>query len=304
VAETENSQKKDWTLLEVLQWTTGRFSQRGIASARLDAELLLAFALGINRVAIYTSADRLLAREELANIRAVIERRQAGQSVAAITGRKEFWGLELHVGPDVLIPRPDTETLVEAALDQLAPLRKDLPPESVPTDERILDVATGSGAIALALKKQRPHATVVASDRSPKALAIARGNSERLRLGIEFYEGDLLHALPPGTAPFDLITANLPYIPTADIAGLPPEVRAEPHEALDGGIDGLDLVRRLVAEAPGQLKPGGSLVLELGEGQADAVSTLLLESGFSQVGTRADLGGIARVVFGRKGNNP
>jgi len=304
VAESESSQKKDWTLLEVLQWTTGRFSQRGIASARLDAELLIAHALGINRVAIYTSADRLLSREELANIRAVIERRQAGLSVAAITGHKEFWGLDLHVSPEVLIPRPDTETLVEAALDHLVPLRRDRPAESIPTDERILDVATGSGAIALALKKQRPHASVLATDQSQPAIAIARGNAERLRLAVEFFVGDLLGALPPETAPFDLIAANLPYIPTGDIAGLPPEVRAEPHEALDGGADGLDLVRRLIVEAPRRLKTGGSLVLELGEGQADRVATLLGISGFNQVGTRADLAGIVRVVFGRKGNDP
>ncbi len=304
MAESEHSQKKDWTLLEVLQWTTGRFSQRGIASARLDAELLIAHALGINRVAIYTSADRLLSREELATIRAVIERRQSGLSVAAITGHKEFWGLDLHVSPEVLIPRPDTETLVEAALDQLVPLHRDLPTESISTDERILDVATGSGAIALALKKQRPKAAVLATDQSQKALAIARGNAERLRLAVEFFAGDLLAALPEDTAPFDLIASNLPYIPTGDIAGLPPEVRAEPHEALDGGADGLDLVRRLIAKAPLYLKPGGSLVLELGEGQADRVVVLFGASRFIQVGTRADLAGIVRVVFGRKGNEP
>jgi release factor glutamine methyltransferase len=240
-------------------------------------------------VHLYTQFDRPLLPPELAALRELVKRRQAGEPVAYLTGHKEFWSLDLLVDARVLIPRPDTETAIEEALARLD-ARAALAP-------RIADVGTGSGAIALALAKSRPAAAVFATDLSPDALAVARGNAERLGLIVTFGEGDLVAPLRPH-APFDLIVANLPYVRTADIAGLAPEVRSEPQRALDGGTDGLDLVRRLVADAPAVLGPGGALVLEIGAGQADDTAALLRAAGFEDVRARADLGGVDRVVSG------
>jgi release factor glutamine methyltransferase len=284
--------KSSWTILEVLQWTTARFQERGLPSPRLDAELLAAQAFGLSRVELYTQFDRPLLPPELTALRELVKRRQAGEPVAYLVGKKEFWSLDLAVDARVLIPRPDTETAVEEALDRLKERAAETPP-------RLADIGTGSGAIALALAKSRPEAEVFAVDLSPDALAVARANAERLHLLVTFLEGDLLEplrALPP----FDLIVANLPYIPAGEIAGLAPEVRSEPRVALDGGPDGLKLVRRLVTAAPEVLVPGGALVLEIGAGQADDTAALCGSAGFTDVRTRADLGGIARVVSGRR----
>jgi release factor glutamine methyltransferase len=283
--------KTSWTILEVLQWTTARFQERGLSSPRLDAELLAAHAFGLTRVHLYTQFDRPLLPPELAAFRDLVKRRQAGEPVAYLTGRKEFWSLDLAVDARVLIPRPDTETAVEEALARLKERSTESPP-------RIADVGTGSGAIALALAKSRPEATVVASDVSPDALAVARANAERLGLAVTFVQGNLAEPLR-ALEKFDLLVANLPYVRGGDIAGLAPEVRNEPLLALDGGDDGLDLVRTLVADAPAVLGPGGALVLEIGEGQAAATAELCRAAGLDDVRTRADLGGIARIVSGR-----
>lgn len=280
-----------WTLLDVIKWTTARFTERRLDTPRLDAEILVAHALGLSRVQLYVQHDRPLLPAELAGIRELIKRRQAGQSVAYVVGKKEFWGLELAVDARVLVPRPDTETLVEEGRDRLD--------AAAHVPERIADVGTGSGAVALALKKVRPAAAVFAADLSGDALAVARGNAERLGLEVTFVEGDLGEPLAPH-GPFSLIAANLPYVTTAELAGLPPEVRAEPVRALDGGPDGLDLVRRLVAQAPGLLASGGALALEIGAGQADATAALLEAAGFADVRRRRDLAGIDRVVSGVK----
>jgi release factor glutamine methyltransferase len=273
--------------MDVLLWTTARFQERGLGSPRLDAELLAAHALGLSRVQLYTQFDRPLEPPELAALRDLVKRRQGGEPVAYITGRKEFWSLDLGVDSRVLIPRPDTETLVEEALARAA------------SGARVADVGTGSGAIALALAKARPDLAVFASDVSPDALAVARGNAERLALAVTFVEGSLLAPLQP-LAPFDLLVANLPYVPTEDVAGLPAEIRCEPRLALDGGQDGLDLVRGLVAGAAAVLSPGGALVLEIGAGQAEATAALLGAAGLEDVRSRRDLGGIERVVSGRR----
>lgn len=285
-----------WTVLDVIKWTTGRFTARGIASPRLDAELLAAHAFGMERVQLYTHFDRPLSADELASLRELVRRRQAGEPVAYLTGKKEFWSLDLRVDGRVLVPRPDTETLVEVALSLL--------PKGQAC--RVADIGTGSGAIALSLKRERPEADVVAVDRSPDALAVARDNAERLSLAVRFFEGDLLAPLA-GEGPFDLITANLPYIPTADLGDLAPEVRSEPRLALDGGADGLDLIRRLLVEGSGvraSLVPGGAVALEIGVGQAETVAALLRSADLVDTVIRCDLAGRERVVVGRAPGRP
>jgi release factor glutamine methyltransferase len=285
--------KTVWAVLDVLRWTMARFEKHGLASARLDAELLAAHAFGMSRIELYAHFDRPLAASELATYRDLVSRRLAGEPVAYLCGHKEFWSLDLLVDPRVLIPRPDSETLVEEALDRLAGSGAGL---------RIADVGTGSGALALALAKQRPEAQVFASDISLDALAVARANAERLGLAVTFVQGDLHQPLLPAS-PFDLMVANLPYIPSADIDGLAAEVRSEPLLALDGGADGLALVCRLVAGAPELLQPGGCLALEVGAGQAGAVEELLRGAGFGGVRARRDLAGIERAVSGVKGTS-
>jgi release factor glutamine methyltransferase len=302
-----------WTILEVLKWTTSRFAERGIPTARLDAELLAAHAFSMPRIGLYTQFDRPLQAPELASYRDLVKRRQGGEPVAYITGKKEFWSLELLVDRRVLVPRPDTETAVEVALELLRGPRRESqaetetepqaePDEAKPappaSTARVVDIGTGSGAIALALKKELPAAEVLAVDVSEDALAVARANAQRLGLQVEFLHGDLTAPLA-GRGPFALIVANLPYVPRGDLATLAPEVHNEPVLALDGGADGLDVVRTLVPRARDLLQPGGALVLEIGIGQALATETLLLKAGFVAVGSRRDLGDIERVVFGR-----
>ncbi|MBN2575461.1 MAG: peptide chain release factor N(5)-glutamine methyltransferase [Deltaproteobacteria bacterium] len=286
--------KAAWTVLEVLRWTTGRFERQGIASARLDAELLATRAFHRTRVELYMHFDQPLGEPELADYRGLVERRLAGEPVAYILGRKEFWSLDFEVGPAVLVPRPETETLVEQALASL----RSLPPASRP--RRLADVGTGAGAVALALKHECPAAEIVAVDVSADALAVARGNALRLGLDVAFRRGDLVEPLA-GLAPFDLVVSNPPYVPGPDIDELAPEVRREPRLALDGGQDGLDLVRRLAADALAVLVPGGILLMEIGAGQAGQAMEILRRSGYARVGSRRDLAGVERVVFGHRG---
>ncbi len=276
-----------WTVLDVIKWTASRFAERGLATPRLDAELLVGHVLTLPRIQLYVQSDRPLSADELAAIRELIKRRQAGESVAYLVGKKEFWKLEFAVDARVLVPRPDTETLIEVATDRLG--------ESAAA--RIADVGTGSGAIAVTLAKLRADAAVYASDVSEDALAVARANAERHGAAVTFVAGDLAAPLI-AHAPFTLIVANLPYIPTGELAGLPAEVRVEPALALDGGPDGLVLVRRLVTAAPALLSPGGALALEIGAGQAPATAALLREAGFTDVQIKRDLGGIERIVSG------
>ena len=278
-----------WAVLEVLRWTTAHFEKHGVASARLDAELLAAHAFGMSRIELYAHFDRPLAAAELASYRDLVSRRLAGEPVAYLLGHKEFWSLDLLVDSRVLIPRPDSETLVEEALDRFAG-----------PGGRIADVGTGSGALALALAKERPEAQVFATDISPEALAVARANAERLGLAVTFWQGDLDQALVPAGR-FELIVANLPYIPSAEIDGLAADVRSEPRLALDGGADGLALLRRLIEAAPGLLQPEGCLALEVGAGQAGTVEEFLRGAGFGGIRSRRDLAGIERVVSGVKG---
>jgi len=280
---------QSWTVLDVIRWTAARFSERGLPTPRLDAELIVAHVLSLPRIQLYVQSDRPLSATELPDIRALIKRRQAGESIAYLVGKKEFWGFEFAVDARVLVPRPDTETLVEEARERLEGLEA----------PRLADVGTGSGALAVTLAKLRPDAVVFASDISASALEIARANAERLGAAVTFVEGDLAAPLAEH-APFSLIVANLPYIPSANLASLPPEVRAEPMLALDGGDDGLQLVRRLVEAAPALLASGGALALEIGAGQAQTTAALLASAGFVDVRVRPDLAGVDRVVAGRK----
>lgn len=278
---------QSWTILEVLRWTVARFERQGLDSARLDAELLATRAFARSRVELYTHYDQPLGEGELASYRALVQRRLAGEPVAYILGRKEFWSLDLQVDARVLVPRPDTETLVELALSLLAGK----------ASARVVDIGTGSGAIAIALKKERAGDEVVAVDLSAEALTVARENAARVDVQIGFLEGDLL---APLTGSFDLVVSNPPYIPSAQLAGLSAEVRCEPRLALDGGDDGLGVVRRLVGGARAVLAPDGWLALEVGAGQATQAGELLRAAGYGDLGTRRDLGGIERVVFGRR----
>lgn len=305
-ADTRPTREQPWTVSELLQWSTERFTRAGLDDPRVDAEHLLAQALGVARMQIYLRFDQVVPEPARAVLRDLIRRRLAREPVAYIAGRRGFHalGLELSVDRRVLVPRPETEHLVDWLLQGLP---------FAPTPVRVHDVGTGSGAIALAVKHARRDAIVSASDRSGDALAVARDNATRLGLDITFTCADLLEGHPAGPTtqpttqpppePLDAVAANLPYIPTADLAGLQPEVRDfEPRLALDGGPDGLDLVRRLVAHAarPGVLAPGGRIYLEIGVDQADATRQILQTHGFLDIAARRDLGGIERVLAGTR----
>jgi release factor glutamine methyltransferase len=278
-----------WTTLAVLDWTTQRFTEAGITAARLEAQLLLAHVLRCSRVQLYTGFDKPLAEAELAGYRELIKRRLGGEPVAYLLGEQEFWALPFYVDASVLVPRPDTETLIEVArslrLDPAAPCR-------------VLDLCTGSGAIAISLAKELPGAQVVATEVSPEAAAVARRNAERNAVAerVEVRAGDLF--APVAGERFDLIAANPPYIATAVLATLAPEVRREPAIALDGGPDGLAFYDRICAAAPAHLVPGGALVLEHGYDQADAVRARLEAAGFERIALVHDLGKNPRVTLG------
>lgn len=293
-ADPRPTREQPWTVSELLQWTCERFTRAGLDEPRVDAEHLLSQALGVARMQIYLRFDQVVAEPARATLRDLIRRRLAREPVAYIAGRRGFHalGLDLTVDRRVLIPRPETEHLVDWLLEGLP---------FAPAPIYVRDVGTGSGAIALAIKHARRDAHVTASDRSPDALAVARDNATRLGLDVTFLTADLLG--DPPEHPYDAIAANLPYIPSADLPGLQPEVRDfEPQLALDGGPDGLDLVRRLVSAAarPGFLTPGGRLLLEIGEGQADATRDLLLAHDYTDVAARRDLAGIERILAGTR----
>jgi release factor glutamine methyltransferase len=284
-------EQRVWTVLEVLRWTSERFAKQGIESPRLDAEVLLANCLGVGRIRLYVDYAKPLKKQELAAFRALVKRRLAHEPVAYIIGKREFWSLTLQVSDGVLIPRPETELLVELALAMI----KRLAASATPV--RLVDVGCGSGAIALSLKKEHPDARVFGVDRSPSALRVARKNSADHGLVLSLLQADLL--APFGSAAFELIVANLPYIPRAEVAGLQADVaRWEPHQALDGGDDGLDLVRRLVAQVPKCLVAGGGIALEIDPRQASEVQSLLADAGFQSVRAVKDLAGLVRVVTG------
>lgn len=274
---------------EAIRQATAQLHNEGVESPRLDAELLLAHLLGVTRAALWAWPERRLKPKELTRYREMIARRAGREPLAYIVGQREFFGLAFVVSPAVLIPRPETELLVEHALRLARRLEK--PPQ-------IADVGAGSGALAVALAVHLPQATVYALDASTEALALVAENARRHGVGerVHCLPGDLLSPLP---GPVDLIVANLPYVATAEWEGLAPEIRLyEPRTALDGGPDGLALIRRLLATAAPYLRPGGWLLLEIGAGQGAAV-TALASYHFpqGQVQLYQDYAGLDRLVI-------
>lgn len=266
---------------------TQAFRAGGLETPELDARVLIGHALEADHAELAAAPHRPLSETHLAAIAALAQRRLRREPVARIVGCKEFWGLALRLSPETLVPRPETEIVVEAALSTI--------PHNAPT--RIADLGTGSGALLLALVHERPQARAVGTDRSFTALVAARENAIRLGLAerTEFVAGDFGSAL---SGRFDCIVSNPPYIATAGLAALPPEVRAhDPHLALDGGPDGLSAYRMIAKDVPRLLAPGGALVLELGVGQSDAVITIMAAERLAPAGPpRLDLAGIPRAL--------
>ena len=274
---------------------TARFKSGHIDSAELDARILVGAVLGLDLTGIIAAANRCLTSEEATRLEDFARRRLLGEPVARILGSREFWGLPLKLSAATLVPRPDTETVVELALEMLhAAPRPD-------RSRRIADVGTGSGAILLALLSELPDAYGVGTDISEAALRTARTNAIYLKLDHRagFVACDYAAAL---SEPFDLIVSNPPYIRSAEIAGLATEVRDhDPHSALDGGADGLDAYRALIPQAARLLAPRGALVVEVGQGQSRDIEGLMTAAGLTlERPPRADLAGIHRAVAGRK----
>jgi release factor glutamine methyltransferase len=274
------------TLAEVLRRSTEYLETHGSPTPRLDAELLLAHGLGLTRIDLYTQFERPLSEDELSECRELIRRRGTREPVAYVIGRWGFRRLELDVDARVLVPRSETELLVDRCLALLDGQEQ----------PAVLDVGTGSGAIALAIKDERPDAQVVASDLSADALAVARANAERLGLEIGFAQSDLLESVPGG--PFQLIVSNPPYVSESELATLEPEVAEhEPRLATVAGPDGFEVYSRLLPQAAERLVHGGFIALECGAGQTPALVAELARVGYADAGVDRDLSGIERVVW-------
>ncbi|MDR0388208.1 MAG: peptide chain release factor N(5)-glutamine methyltransferase [Treponema sp.] len=307
------------TVREAIVRGTALLKDAGVATPVLDASLLLADILNIDSAGLILAGPEPLDEADFRRFERSLERRMDGECAAYILGRKEFRGLDFIVTADVLVPRPDTETLVEAALariDELALTRAGGDPDGAlpfPSPVTLLDLCTGSGALAVSLKHERPALRVYASDISGKALTVARKNAAKILQSItggapsvSFIESDLFDRIGGDTVPdfpgpprFDLIVSNPPYVPTSVLAALSPEVRREPRLALDGGKDGLDLIRRSIAGAPPFLTPGGTLLMEADPNQMAAAACILEDRGYSDIQMYKDLAGRMRVIGGR-----
>ncbi len=282
-----------WTIQALLQWTTEYLARKGIEQPRTEAQLLLAAVLGCKRIDLLVRYQEVPTEAERARYRELIQRRVAGWPTAYLVGNRDFYLLNFEVTPAVLIPRPETETLVLRALDLLRPLVR----------PAVLDLGTGSGCIAVSIAHQKKDAQVTATDISPDALAVARRNAERHGVAdrLRFLQGDLFAAVPPGET-FHLIASNPPYVASSEWASLPIEIREhEPRLALDGGSDGLAFYRRIAAQAAPYLLPGGHLLLEIGFGQNDAVRAILEQHPQWELQpTVPDMAGRPRVVVARR----
>lgn len=276
-----------WTIGALLQWTQRFFAAKGIDTARLDAELLLAHVLQKERIYLYAHYDEPLSTGELAAYRELVRKRGQRFSVAHLLGTKSFMGLKFSVTEDVLVPRPETELLVEAVLER----------EPRDSTAAVLDIGTGSGAIVLSICHYLPQATGLGVDISAAALAVAAKNGASLDLPqVRWQESDLTAAV--GTQTFDWILSNPPYLTAGDMAALEPEVRHDPQLALFGGPDGLAVYRRLAAVMAEHLKPGGHCAVEIGSGQRQAVAAIFAAVGnYSEVTVIPDYGGIERVLI-------
>lgn len=274
------------TLGELLREATRLLAETS-DSPRLDAELLCCHVLGAERSLCFSHPERPLTAEEESAIRALLERRRAGEPIAYLLGRRGFWSLDLAVNRHVLIPRPETELLVERCLAHVPP----------GASQDLCDLGTGSGAIALALASERPNCRVTAVDRSEHALAVARSNGERCGLRVEWLHGDWFAPLEGRR--FHLIASNPPYVADADPHLGRGDVRHEPRRALAAGPDGLDALRTIIARAPDHLQPGGWLVVEHGHDQEQPVNALLDAAGFTEVACHRDLAGLPRISEGR-----
>ncbi len=283
------------TVLEIIQRSAEFLGGKGIDSPRLQSELLLAYALRVPRLKLYLDFERALTPAELETVRQLVKRRSKREPLQHIIGSASFCGLEILVNAQVLIPRPETELLAERAWHFLNSL-----PANTSAPLEALDFGTGSGCLALALAAHCPCALISASDISPAALAVARRNAEfhQLAARIRFFEGDGFGALPP-EARFDLIVSNPPYIPSAEIDTLPPEVRDyDPRIALDGGPDGLDFYRLLAGHAAASLRPGGRIMVEFGDGQAEAIRRIFIPQHWIIEAIASDNTGRPRILVG------
>ncbi|HAK37501.1 MAG TPA: peptide chain release factor N(5)-glutamine methyltransferase [Nitrospina sp.] len=285
-----------------LEWSIDRLTQAGVDSPRMEAEVLLAGALGFGREEIYRRPERILNEDEKSVSRDFVGRRVRREPVAHILGHREFWSLDFKITPDVLIPRPETETLIETLLKLQAKLNAEASTGQV---RRLLDIGTGSGIIAVVAAREITDCRVTATDLSPDALVVARENADTHDVSdqINFIQGDLFAEVPETL--YDFIVSNPPYIETKRLPDLMPDVRNfEPTAALDGGVDGLDFYRRIISKASDYLKEGGGLVFEIGETQAEAVSRLFCaEDKYETVNVTKDYSGYDRVVFARKRTN-
>ena len=283
-----------WTIMKILNWTKQYFEAKGVENPRLDAEVLLCAVLKCQRITLYVDFERPLSEEELATYREYVRRRGNFEPLAYILGERAFMRNTFKVNKATLVPRPETELLVES-LVRIAPLLKRA------GDVKILDIGTGSGAIIVSLLDYLPNAKGVGVDISVDALIVAKENSEKIGVTgrIGFVRSDVFSKLPLEKK-FDIIVSNPPYIPAGDIAGLDKDVQQEPRGALDGGADGLDFYRRITAEAMDHMAEEGVLAFEIGIGQAAAVQQLCLDAGFVKTAVRKDYAGIERMVFAVK----
>ncbi|MFH1091399.1 MAG: peptide chain release factor N(5)-glutamine methyltransferase [Pseudomonadota bacterium] len=289
----DNDHPEKWTIMKVIRWTADYLARKGVETPRLDAEVLLSDLLGLTRVELYLNFDRPLKSDELADYRHRVQRRAVREPVAYITGHKEFYSLDIQVSPEVLIPRPETELLVDEALFLV---RERWPGTE---DLKLCDLGTGSGAVALALASELKTACIWAVDVHPLALAVARKNAagHGLEKRMEFVLGDLLQPFEGAALKFHLITANLPYVPRWAWADMPLDVRDyEPRLGLDGGEDGLDLIRRVVAQAREYLAPQGALLLEIWPTHGPEIVQLAAGFGYGRVKLVPDLAGRDRAA--------
>ena len=304
------SRAKRWNVLELLEWTAGYFERAGIPTPRLDAELLLARALERDRMWLYLNFEQIVSDGPLDRFREHVKRRHAREPVAYLTGTREFMSIPFEVTRGTLIPRPETETLAELALELLAqPAAGDAAVKESSAGSGGLkgrtaaDIGCGSGAVGVALAASAPGLRVVATDISEEALRVAERNAQAAGVGaqMEFRLGDGDAAFREGER-FDAVVSNPPYVPTGRLESLPPEARLyEPHTALDGGPDGFQTLRELIAAAPRRLKKGGFAAFEVGDGQAaEALALMEASGGFAPGETALDLAGVERVVWARR----